>query len=485
MAERKIYLKFKIDNAGHGMMSAFLVSEDLDNIKAWDGGKGESQKSADRTNHKPSGTFKKVSEDFIRAIRVYQNSVPFIMSTVPVLGQMVDDRRIRGFAKKNGNCVESGEFEVYELSIDHVIQLTRIMDQAISVKAGIEAMPRLFFLGLVSAYDAFLSDLIRAILVVRPEMLSSSEKNISFKDLMAMGSVEAARDFLIEKEIESVIRTSHSDQIKWLENKLSITLTKDLSIYPEFIELCERRNLFTHTNGIVSSQYCKVCADNKFKHSVNVGDSLTIDAKYFKKSISIIFEIGVKLTQVIWRKLLPDEIDIAAMDLNHIAYESISKRGYKSADMLLSFGLDVMKKHGNDATKKMMIINRANALKLGGEKDKALSVIDNEDWSASTDNYKICVAAIRDDIPAVIDLMHKVVVSGLLSTVEMREWPVFEKARADERFVEAFETIFGEKLLSDKETTARPAVVKANADDGDAEALGSSSVVDSESKRLH
>lgn len=98
--------------------------------------------------------------------------------------------------------------------------------------------------------------------MTKPELLSSSEKNLSFKDLVGLGSIDAAREFIIEKEIKSVIRLSHSDQIAWLEKKLSIPLTKELKIWPAFIELCERRNIFTHTNGVVSSQYCRVCREH-------------------------------------------------------------------------------------------------------------------------------------------------------------------------------------------------------------------------------
>ena len=53
--------------------------------------------------------------------------------------------------------------------------------------------------------------------VAKPEMPSSSERNISFKDLMEIGSVEEARQRMIEKEVKSVIRDSHAQQIDWLE----------------------------------------------------------------------------------------------------------------------------------------------------------------------------------------------------------------------------------------------------------------------------
>ena len=117
------------------------------------------------------------------------------------------------------------------MSIDHLSELTGRIERADSIRSGVHSLPSMFFVGLVSAYDKFLSELIRAMFIARPELLSSSERNLSFKDLMEIGSVEAARERIIEKEIETVIRKSHSEQISWLEAKLNMPLTKDLDIW--------------------------------------------------------------------------------------------------------------------------------------------------------------------------------------------------------------------------------------------------------------
>ena len=241
-------------------------------------------------------------------------------------------------------------------------------------------------MGMVSAYDSFLSQLIRCMFVAKPEMLSSSERNISFKDLMEIGSVEEARQRMIEKEVESVIRDSHAQQIDWLEKKLGTPLRKDLKIWPEFIEICERRNLLSHTDGAVSSQYLAVCREHGVDvGGLSVGDNVKITAKYYRRAVTVMLEFGTKLAQVIWRKLLPAEIDKADQQLNGLAYGLITKRRYIEARTFLRFGLFEMKKHGEDATRKSMVVNLANAEKLGGNKEAAEQILVNEDWSAATD----------------------------------------------------------------------------------------------------
>ncbi len=189
---------------------------------------------------------------------------------------------------------------------------------------------------------------------------------------MEIGSVEAARERIIEKEVETVIRDSHVQQIEWLEKKLSMPLRKDLKIWPQFVEICERRNLISHIDGVVSSQYLAVCKEHGVStNGAAVGSRLEITAEYYRKAVSVILEFGTKLAQVIWRKLVPDQIEQADRELNELSYRLITKRRYREAIVLLRFGLYEMKKHGTDATKKAMVVNLANAEKLDGNKDEA------------------------------------------------------------------------------------------------------------------
>jgi hypothetical protein len=116
----------------------------------------------------------------------------------------------------------------------------------------------------------------------------------------------------------------------------------------------------------------------------------------------------------------------------------------------------------------MMVVNYANAEKLAGNGSKATEILDAEDWSASTEDYRICVAAVKDDVEGVIRMMKHVVESGGMKIASFRDWPVFESVRTDPRFVEAFEREFGQKLIMDKETRSLEAG-KTDIDEGESE----------------
>lgn len=138
--------------------------------------------------------------------------------------------------------------------------VTHELEQISQVLRGDKLVRRSFIFTIVSQYDAFFGNLLRALFTLRPEIVDVSEKGLTLSQLNNFESIKEARDFILEKEVESILRASHSDQINFLEKKFSIKLTKDLNIWPSFIEITERRNLFAHGNGLVSSHYLNVCA---------------------------------------------------------------------------------------------------------------------------------------------------------------------------------------------------------------------------------
>jgi hypothetical protein len=448
--KRKFYIKMSIDPELDAMDRMFM-SEDIDEVNKWDGEQRHIDVLSKKHSTKRPNSFRRVALDFERTMNTFQTAVPFIMQNSAMMRQFTDDRYIRGFLRDHGEISEKGLHEIYELDVDFLPAFTRELERCHAIRAGISTMPRLFILGLVSAYDVFLSNLIRVIFLQKPETLSSSQRMLSFKELVEIGSIEEARDGIIEKEVEAIIRSSHSDQFEWLEKKLDMPLRKDLVIWPSFIEICERRNLFTHTGGVVSSQYRDVCKAHGYNVSDPIGSILHVSPEYYKNAVEIILELGMKLTQTVWRKLLPEAIDDAANELNEFGYRLILKRKYNLAAIMYKFGLG-MKKQGSDATKKRMVVNYANAIKLGGDGKKAEIILNSEDWSASTDLYRICVAAVKDDVDTVVSMMKDCVKNKHITIQNIREWPVFETMRESRAFAEVFEMEFGEKLLRVKET---------------------------------
>jgi hypothetical protein len=284
---------------------------------------------------------------------------------------------------------------------------------------------------------------------MHPEIVLTSEKSIKFSDLSKFNSIDEARSSLIGREIESVIRSSHHDQFAWMENRFSTPLRKNLSVWPDFVELCERRNLLTHTGGIVSAQYITNCKEEGVDLSdIKMGTKLIVDGEYFSKAVSTIYEIGVKLCHVLWRKFAAQERQVADEALSELCYKLIYASSYKLAESLLNFGTTVLKKYSSDRTRRMMIVNYANAVRLQGRDSDAKKILAKEDWTASDHDFAICVAAVLGDIAEVVRLMPIIGAKGIPNAEDYRTWPVFRGLGSEATFTSTFEAVFCEPFVA-------------------------------------
>jgi len=309
-------------------------------------------------------------------------------------------------------------------------------------------LPRSLHVTLVSQYDAYLGRLLRYIFLNKPEVLNSSERKITFEQLMNFTSIDEAREHVIEKEIETVLRSSHIDQFKWMEKAFNVTLTKDLRSWPSFIELTERRNLFVHTDGVVSSQYLSVCKLHKcqLEETVTEGSMLGVPQVYFESSYECIYETGIKLGHVLWRKLFPEHRKAADSALTKTTYDLIDSGKYKLACKILDFACDDLKKFSNESYQLVLIVNRAQAYKWNEDEERCKKIMRAVDWSAKGDEFKLADAVLSADWDRSARIMKRIGTDGPVTKQDYRDWPLFKEWRKESQFLDAFKRIFGEEF---------------------------------------
>lgn len=342
------------------------------------------------------------------------------------------------------NDKDEGE-KAYSLKVEDYPIFKKIVNNAITLTIAPRIINESLFVSLVSKYDAFFAKLLRAIYLLVPEIIESSDRSLTLSQLTELGSIEAAKELIIEKEIETVLRKSHKEHFTYLETKLNMPLTKDLPIFTTFIELTERRNLFVHCDGIVSNQYISVCKENKCDIStIKVGDKLSIDIDYFKKAYYCLYELSVKLAHTIWRKICKEDIEDADRHLNNICYNLLVNKQLDLADILLSFAYN-QKKHSNDMYKSLFIINAALSKYLQDKKDNAIDILRQKDWSACSNDFQLANYVLNEDYKACYKLMKKIGTSGDVEKENYRQWPLFEKIRELEDFKKCYFEIFNEE----------------------------------------
>lgn len=170
------------------------------------------------------------------------------------------------------------------------------------------------------------------------------------------------------------------------------------------------------------------------------------NANYFNEAFECIFEIGVKLAHVLWRKVIPEDRESADESLNMICYDLLSEGKYALACTLLDFAVCTIKKHTDDQTRRIFVVNQAQAYKWAGDSEKAIHIIDQEDWSASSDMFCLAEAAIRSDVNLACKIVKRIGSNGMPRKVDYRDWPLFQELRSQPEFVEIFQEVFDEPL---------------------------------------
>jgi hypothetical protein len=323
----------------------------------------------------------------------------------------------------------------------------KLLDNLNRASAASAIVPRSFLVALVSQYDSFLGQLIETLLLSKPEILNGADRALSFAELVGFDSIQAAREHVVEKEVESVLRESHSEQFGWMEKKFNLPLREGLKIWPCFIEITERRNLYVHTGGQVSEQYLGVCRNHQFDVSKTAkGDQLYVSPEYFLKAHAVIFEIGVKLANVLWRKLKPEERKAADQNLVLIGYNLVLEEQFELAKAILDFSTEVLKTHSSEDFRLRFVVNRAQAYKWSGDNARAMKILDNEDFSALSDGFRLAEAVLRENYKAAFGLVRAIGAHGDVSLEAYREWPLFREFRKQKELGPMILKIFKEPL---------------------------------------
>jgi hypothetical protein len=410
------------------------------------------EKTKKITKPAPNKSFDFEIQRFITQIESLSKATDMTMKTVYEAFRKEKERLDNFIIKKGIRSIEKDNSETYRIKPDDFVTFKRHDKDLRSSILAVRNVPRTFLCSLVHHYDAYLGRLLRVAFFIKPELLNTSQRQMLFTDLVSFSSIEAAREYMIEKEIESVIRDSHVAHFEWMEKRFGLTLRKELIIWPKFVEITERRNLFVHCDGIISSQYINVCQKNgiKFEKQIKVGDELYVNEKYFQEAVECILEIGIKLGHVLWRKLQPDLLSEADKALHIATYDLLYEERYELTKTLLNFAVDTLKKKSSEQIGCCNLINLAIAQNFSGERHKALATLKSYDWSATEAKFKLAVAVLEHRYNDAKTLMKAIGSSGSIRRVDYTSWPLFREFRNTEEFMSVYKELFGEEFVLTK-----------------------------------
>ncbi|WP_127845509.1 hypothetical protein [Psychroflexus aestuariivivens] len=371
---------------------------------------------------------------------------------------------------------DGNEIVRYKVTEDEIDEFPKIHKHLNRADIAKKIIPRNFIVSIISQYDAFLGELVRIIYDINPNLIRSSEKELNPSDLFNFDSIEDLKLHIVDKEVDSLLREEHLEQLKVLEKRISkvtkneFYLTKGLPVLKDFVELTQRRNLFVHTNGIVTRQYLDINNKWKFKDcKSSLNDELRAEPGYCENSYRVLFEMAVKLTHVLWRKFLPEDRTRADEHLNQIIYDLLVDSEYSLAVTISDFCTNTIKKFSSEQLRKFIVINKAIAYKLLDKKDECNNIIDNEDWSIGNE-FKLAKLVLLDEFEKAKQLMIKIGADDeLLNKGAYENWPLFKVFRKTKEFKSAYFELFNQEFsleeIQNKEKVEHEKEVNLDLDD--------------------
>jgi len=308
----------------------------------------------------------------------------------------------------------------------------------------IKTLEKSLFINLFADFDKYVGDLISILYHKQSGLYKNINGEIKLSDALEYESMDKLREAMLDKEIETLRRGSYIEQFKNLESKFSIKTLTDFDEWSKFIEMSQRRNLFTHCDGIVSKQYLESCetAKFKFKEKLFIGDQLEIGDEYFFKSCQLITEVAVMLGQTLWRKTIPKELEEADEHLSNTIFYFLNMEQWSKAIRLSKFALS-LRKISTDMRERIFTINYAIALKATNKENELQKILAQKDWTATNYEFKLAYAILTDNYKDAHDLMKKIgKESEIINEMAYHDYPLFKDFRDSPEFLSGYEIIY-------------------------------------------
>ncbi|WP_147094989.1 hypothetical protein [Roseovarius sp. TE539] len=311
---------------------------------------------------------------------------------------------------------------------------------------GAIAMGRATLGALLSEYEAFLYQLLKILANIRPEkFLSGSEKNYSLDDLSRFSSIEEFREEALEKRLIDILQgNTHTATLDWLGKNFDVNLLSDERIIKEFVEICQRRHLLTHSGGVVNRRYRNVCSKFGWTNEElpALGTEIKVGRQYLRRATARIYQVGFYSLHMIWQKHLPDTCDKSLGCILAASHDFLEADLTKMARRIADFGLNTRGPRSHKRTLYLSINKAQGILYDEGipeeeKQGKIEDILSRCDLSLKTPLVELVLACLRRDFKD-LDMLTGAAKSAGLSYSYAYTWSIFREARDLKEFNKHF-----------------------------------------------
>lgn len=291
----------------------------------------------------------------------------------------------------------------------------------------------------VGALEVLVGALVASYFRLFPDALEPDQLKFSLEEVLAFTSIEQAQSAAVDRRVDSVMFDGFAGWRKWLEGRLSISLTEVMIDEAEFVEVLQRRHCIVHTGGVASRQYVDAMA--KVGVAESVGTPLVVDADYFEEALDQLRMFGLGLVGKAFKRWFPPEANSYAYAiLESYVLTLLSGQRYELVACLTKAQRDLPRAASAKAV--LRVNNWIARKRLNGFKD-----IEEElaawDVSALSPQYVLAKLVLSNEHDGAIALAAQLVEEGRLNIADLHRWPLFDELRDDPRFLELAKQVGG------------------------------------------
>jgi len=305
-----------------------------------------------------------------------------------------------------------------------------------------EILSRSSFLMLNNYFEYLIADLLSYYYNKFKNSLNEKEFKFTLKELNEYESIEEATKDLIVKEVENlIIDKTFNELLEHFEDKLSISLEKNLIKWSEIIEIRERRHLIVHNSSIVNKKYI---SRTKNPFNYKIGDIVHIDKNYFLKAWSQFKLAGQLLIFNCWGNWDKDNIDNAIYQIMIQTFEDLNSKSYDLVCKTCKYSEQIEPKNENQEDYILRIkVNNAISLKKQNKDSEVKKVLKNIKVGTATPIFKIAHNILSEKHEDLEELFTQAIVVDKLIIDNYLEWPIFdfvrEKEDINKKLIKTFE----------------------------------------------
>lgn len=165
------------------------------------------------------------------------------------------------------------------------------------IRTRAQALLEVTLTRVVDGFTTYLSEVIRAALRARPELLRSQEQ-VRLDYALRFATLDEFREDLVDRKVLELSYKGFHDLDAWCQSRLGVALLSPNADSQQLTELIETRNAISHARGRVGAKYLRLVSDSSFK----LGEVRKLNPDYLYASARLLFNTVAKVDSEIATK---------------------------------------------------------------------------------------------------------------------------------------------------------------------------------------